>query len=115
MSARDGDLTCRPTGHEHHKSDHKGPVQAPPFFMTDTNQLSSSLSDQPEVKTLVGENSSNSQEMATSNGIAPKEQSGSVAQATPTLTSDHHQSDAWEQDTTHSPRLQVVDENQEFT
>lgn len=115
MSARDSDLTCRPTGHEHHTSDHKGPVQTPPIFMTDTNQLSSSLSDQPVVKTVVGENSSNSQEMATSNGTAPKELSGTEAQATSTMTSDHHQSDAWEQDTTNSPRLQVVNENQEFT
>jgi hypothetical protein len=118
MLARDGDLTYCPTGHEHHTSDHKGPVQAPPFFMTDTNLLSSSLSVQPEVqgvKTLVGENITNDQELAISNGIVQKDQSGSVAQATPTLTSDHHPSDAWEQDTTSSPRLQVVDEKQEFT
>ncbi|KAI9286198.1 RHD3/Sey1 [Umbelopsis sp. AD052] len=84
--------------------------------MTDTNQLSFSQSDQPEsqgVKTLVGENTTNSQQVTTSNGSVPNEQSGSIAPAA--LTSDHHPSNAWEQDTTTSPRLQIVDEKQDFT
>jgi len=90
--------------------------------MTDTNQLSSSLSNQPEVQQfmtqegLTNATDLHSKDSSLSDGTELQEQVGSSVQAGQgTLGSDPHQPDNWTQDTTNTARLQVVDENQKFT
>lgn len=97
------------------------PVPAPPFTMTDTNQLSSSLSDQLEVQKFMSQDGVNStadgngSTLDFTNATPRQEQRDSVIQASQGLTSDLHQPDKWVEDTTNTARLQVVDENQTFT